>query len=87
MRGKTQRARFGGCSSRERSAAGWSGTDRSGNDRRWNILSCVFDDRELCLRERIVRSAIVQIHAARDEAAATKKFLGVVEDLWFEVAL
>ena len=87
MRRKTQRARFGGCRGRERSPTGRSRIDWSGNDSRRNVLSCVVDDCELCLRERIVRSAVVQIHAARDELASTKKFLSVVEDLWFEVTL
>ena len=87
MRRKTQRAGFGGCRSRERCAAGRSRAGRSGNDRRRNVLSCVFDDRKLCLRERVIGSAIIQIHATRDELATTNKFLGVVEDLWSKVAL
>ena len=87
MGGKAQRARFGRCCSRQRSATWRSRADRGCNDRRRDVLSCVFDDRKLCLRERVVRSAIIQIHAARDEAATTNKFLGVVEDLWSEVAL
>ena len=50
-------------------------------------MPCVVDYGELCLRDGVVGSAIVQIETSWDELAAASEFVGVVEDLRFEEAL
>ena len=50
-------------------------------------MPCVFDYGELCLRDGVVGSAVVQVETARDELAAAGEFIGMVEDLGFEEAL
>ena len=50
-------------------------------------MPCVVDYGELCLRDGVVGSAVVQVETAWDELAAAGEFVGMVEDLGLEEAL